>query len=412
MKIVLHEMGTYTHRQELAKALSSRGHEIAYLYCPSFRTPSRSSMCFTPSDQVTVVPIELDSEFARWQLLKRFLQERGYGARVSSVISSLRPDLVISGNTPIEIQAAIQKICRRSGTPFLFWLEDVYSIGIKSVLSKMPLIGNLIAGRYALLERKVARQSDGIVAIADDFRDLAVGWGVDQRRIAVIENWGAIPAGPPPPKDNDWAARHGLLGKHILLYSGALGFKHNPQLFLELAIEFREEEDVRVVVISEGYGAEWLASRSREFPQLVLLPFQSAEDFRKALASAHVLVAVLEPAAAKYSVPSKVLAYMAAGKPILAAIPSNNLAARTISAAFAGLTVDPENPSELRRLARLLIEDEDRRRRLGDAGLAYARANFEINNIAARFEQVFRRFARQPPNVVMPTADVERTVIR
>ena len=266
MKIVLHEMGAYTHRQELAKALSSRGHEIAYLYCPSSRTPSRSSMCFTSDDKVTVVPIELGSEFAKWQLVKRFLQERAYGTRAASVIASLRPDLVISGNTPIEIQAAIQKMCRRSGTPFLFWLEDIYSIGIKSVLSKMPLIGDLIASRYALVERKVARQSDGIIAIADDFRDLAVDWGVDQRRIAVIENWGVIPADPPPPKDNDWAARHGLSGKHVLLYSGALGFKHNPQLFLDLAMEFREEEDVRVVVISEGNGAEWLASRSREYP--------------------------------------------------------------------------------------------------------------------------------------------------
>jgi colanic acid biosynthesis glycosyl transferase WcaI len=394
MKIVLHEMGTYTHRQELARALSSRGHEIAYLYCPSFRTPTRSSMCFTPSDKVTVVPIKLDSEFARWQLLKRFLQERAYSARVTSVIAGLRPDLVISGNTPIEIQAAIQKMCRRSGTPFLLWLEDVYSIGIKSVLSKMPVIGDLIAARYALLERKVVRQSDGIVAIAEDFRDLAVRWGVDSGRIVVIENWGVIPADPPPPKDNDWATRHGFIGKHVLLYSGTLGFKHNPQLFLDLAMEFREEEDVRVVVISEGYGAEWLASRSREYPQLVLLPFQSAGDFRKALASADVLVAVLESTAAKYSVPSKVLAYMTAGRPILAAIPADNLAARTISEASAGLTVDPENPSELRRVARLLIEDGDRRRRLGAAGLAYARANFEIQDIAARFEQIFRRFAR------------------
>jgi len=409
MKIVLHEMGTYTHRQELARALSSRGHEIAYLYCPSSRTPSRSSMCFTPGDKVAVVPIDLDSEFAKWQLLKRFLQERAYGARVASVIASLRPDLVISGNTPIEIQAAIQKMCRHSGTPFLFWLEDVYSIGVKSVLSKMPLIGALIAARYAQLERKVARQSDGIVAIADDFRDLAVDWGVDPDRITVIENWGAMPPDPPPQKDNDWAARHGLLGKHVLLYSGALGFKHNPQLFLDLATEFREEENVRIVVISEGYGADWLSSRNREFAQLVLLPFQSAEDFRKALASADVLVAILEPTAAKYSVPSKVLAYMTAGRPILAAIPADNLAARTISAASAGLTADPENPSELRRLARSLIEDGDRRRRLGDAGLAYARANFEINDIAARFEEVFRRFARRSSNSV--TAAAERAVI-
>jgi colanic acid biosynthesis glycosyl transferase WcaI len=394
MKIVLHEMGTYTHRQQLARALASRGHEIAYLYCRSARTPSRGSMSFTSDDKVTVVPIELGSEFAKWRLLKRFLQEWSYGARAAAVIASLRPDLVISGNTPIEIQAAIQKVCRRFGMPFIFWLEDVYSIGVKSVLSKAPLIGDLIAARYALIERKVARQSDGIVAISDDFRDLAVDWGVDPRRIAVVENWGAIPAGPPPPKDNDWAARHGLLGKHVLLYSGALGFKHDPQLFLELAMEFREEEDVRVVVISEGRGAEWLSSRSHAFPHLVLLPFQSAADFHKALASADVLLAILERTAAKYSVPSKVLAYMAAGKPILAAIPADNLAARTISVASAGLIVDPQNPSELRRLARSLIEDEERRRRFGAAGLAYARANFEINSIAARFEDIFRGFVR------------------
>jgi glycosyltransferase involved in cell wall biosynthesis len=409
MKIVLHEMATYTHRQELAKALSSRGHEIAYLYCPSFRTPSRSSMCFTPGDKVTVVPIGLGSEFAKWQLLKRFLQERAYGAHAASVIATFHPDLVISGNTPIEIQAAIQKKCRHSGTPFLFWLDDIYSIGVKSVLSKMPLIGDLIAARYTLLERKVARQSDGIVAISNDFRDLVLDWGVDPSRITVIENWGPMPPDPPPTKDNDWAARQGLLGKRVLLYSGALGFKHNPQLFLDLALEFREDENVRIVVISEGYGADWLSSRSREFAQLVLLPFQSAENFRKALASADVLVAILEPTAAKYSVPSKVLAYMTAGRPILAAIPADNLAARTISAASAGLTVDPENPIELRRIARSLIEDEDRRRRLGAAGLAYAQANFEINDIAGRFEELFRHFAPQSSNSVAPAA--ERAVI-
>jgi glycosyltransferase involved in cell wall biosynthesis len=116
------------------------------------------------------------------------------------------------------------------------------------------------------------------------------------------------------------------------------------------------------------------------------------------LASADVLLAVLERTAAKYSVPSKVLAYMAAGKPILAAIPADNLAARTIGAASAGLTVDPENPSELRPTARSLIEDEEFRRRLGAAGLAYARANFEIHGIAARFEEIFRCFARPSSN--------------
>jgi glycosyltransferase involved in cell wall biosynthesis len=244
----------------------------------------------------------------------------------------------------------------------------------------------------------VARQSNGIVAISEDFRDLAVEWGVDPARIAVVENWGVIPPDPLPPKDNDWAAQHGLVDKRVLLYSGTLGFKHNPQLFLELATEFRREDDVRIVVISEGYGAEWLSLRSREFPQLVLLPYQSAENYHKALAAADVLVAILDPTAAKYSVPSKILSYMTAGRSILAAIPGDNLAARTINAACAGLIVDPENSAELRALARLLVEDGDRRKRLGAAGLAYARANFDIDRIAARFEELFYRHARRSTN--------------
>jgi colanic acid biosynthesis glycosyl transferase WcaI len=408
MKIALHEMGTYAHVQQLAKALAAKGHQVDYLYCPSAKTPSYSSLNFTPSDGVNVISVKLNSQFAKWDLVKRFAQERAYGARVASAMAGLHPDLIISGNTPIEIQAAIQKMCRRSATPFLFWLQDIYSIGVKSVLAKVPVIGHLVAARYTSLERRVARGSEGIVAISDDFRDVALSWGVDSRRVVVIENWGIMPDGPPPPKDNDWAARHGLLGKRVLLYSGALGFKHNPGLFLELATEFRAETDVRIVVISEGQGAEWLSLRRLEFPGMVLLPFQSAENFRKALAAADVLVAVLEPKAAKYSVPSKVLAYMTAGKPILAAMSADNLAARTISAASAGLIVDPENASELRRLARSLIEDEEHRRRLGAAGLSYARANFDINDISARFEHVFNRFARQSSNSAMPPIAVGR----
>jgi glycosyltransferase involved in cell wall biosynthesis len=98
---------------------------------------------------------------------------------------------------------------------------------------------------------------------------------------------------------------------------------------------------------------------------------------------------------------------IASGKPILAAIPADNLVARTISAASAGMTVDPEDLSELRRLARSLIEDKDRCRRLGAAGLAYARANFDINSIAARFENIFRDFARPSDSVAQHEIELD-----
>jgi putative colanic acid biosynthesis glycosyltransferase WcaI len=395
MRIIVHEMGTYSQNQQLAKALASFGHDVAYAYCPSFQTPSRPSMCFSPDDGVTLLEAELEGGFTKRNFLRRFLQERAYGAKAATEMARFRPDLIISGNTPIEVQAVIQKICRRSGMPFLLWMHDVYSIGIKSVLSKAPVIGELVATRYALLERSVARQSEGIVVISDEFRKLLAGWGVDLDRVTVIENWGTVPIGPLPQKDNDWAARHGLLGKRVLLYSGTLGFKHNPRVFLDLAREFRDDPDVRIVVISEGYGAEWLSLQSYEFPSLVVLPFQSEHDFQKAMAAADILIAILVRDAAQFSVPGKVLTYMCAGRPILAAISAENLAARTLLAASAGMIADPEDFQAFCGLARQLIYDEERRLQLGAAALDYARAKFNINTIGRRFEEIFRAVVAQ-----------------
>jgi glycosyltransferase involved in cell wall biosynthesis len=401
MRIIVHEMGTYSQNQQLAKALASFGHKVGYAYCPSFQTPSRPSMCFSPGDGVTVLRVELDGGYTKRNLLKRFFQERAYGTKAGAVVAGFRPDLVISGNTPIEVQAVIQKICRRLGTPFLLWMQDIYSIGVKSVLSKAPVIGVLVAARYAILERDVARLSDRVVVICEEFRSLLADWDIDLSLVTVIENWGTVPTGPLPPKENEWAARHDLFGKRVLLYSGTLGFKHNPQIFLDLARKFRDYSDVRIVVISEGYAAEWLSLHGREFPGLVVLPFQGEEDFRKAMAAADILIAILEREAARFSVPSKILTYMCAGKPILAAISAENLAARTLAAASAGVVADPEDSQTFCELARQLIDDEERRLQLGAAALDYARVNFEINTIGRRFEYIFRDVvARQQGNEV------------
>jgi hypothetical protein len=109
------------------------------------------------------------------------------------------------------------------------------------------------------------------------------------------------------------------------------------------------------------------------------------------------LLAILEPEAALFSVPSKVLTYMTAGKAILAAIAPGNLAARTIRAAGAGLVADPDDPAAFGRMARMLVVDDALRRRCGEGGLAYARENFTIDGITRRFETVFHRVTAPDP---------------
>ena len=96
-----------------------------------------------------------------------------------------------------------------------------------------------------------------------------------------------------------------------------------------------------MLVVSEGPGADWLAEHASPDDALRLLPYQPYERLPEVLASADVLVAVLEPDAGAFSVPSKVLTYLCAGRPLLGALPADNLAARVVTQSGGGIVVPP-----------------------------------------------------------------------
>ena len=72
-----------------------------------------------------------------------------------------------------------------------------------------------------------------------------------------------------------------------------------------------------------------------------MLPLQSFRDLPAALASSSVLVALLGEESGEFSVPSKVLTYHCAGRPLLLSVPASNLAARIVEQNSTGLVVPP-----------------------------------------------------------------------
>ena len=148
-----------------------------------------------------------------------------------------------------------------------------------------------------------------------------------------------------------------------------------------------------VVVVSEGLGADWLAEHKAEagLDNLFLLGFQPFERMSEVLASADVLLAILEADAGVFSVPSKVLGYLCAGRAILASVPPENLAARILVHHEAGLTVDADDAAGLAVAADRLIAEPGVRERLGQNGLEYAKRTFDIDAITTRFEAVIAR---------------------
>jgi len=395
MRLLVHDYGGYSFPVQLSRALAASGHEVLHLHAAFLQTP-RGLLTHSPNDPAafSVKGLQLSQPFRKYALLKRHFQENEYGRILAGEVAAFRPDTVISANTPLEPQARLLGVCRSLHIGFIFWMQDVYGLAVQRLLPRrLPILGSLIGRYYTWLERRLCRKSDSVVAITEDFRPILESWGVPSDRIHVIENWAPLDEMPLLPKDNAWSRAQGLADKLCLLYSGTLGMKHNPALLLRLANELKHRENVRVVVISEGPGFDWLWSRREELrlSNLALLKFQPFEAMPQVLASADILVGILGRDAGCFSVPSKVLTYLCAARPILLAVPSENLAARIVSKAGAGAVVQPDDEKGFVREASRLLDDLTLRKEMAARGRNYAEREFDILAKRARFEELLNR---------------------
>ncbi|HVN04245.1 MAG TPA: glycosyltransferase family 4 protein [Bryobacteraceae bacterium] len=394
MRIVVHDFAGHPFQVQLSRELAANGHSVAHVYLkdlPGPKGPLQRSPGDAPSFRA--VPLTLGAPLDKYSMWKRHFAHRRYARALTAFIERERPDVFLSANTPIDVQDHVRGECRRRGIAFVHWMQDLYCMAVRSVLAKkLGSVGGLLARHYDRLERSVCESSDAVVFITPDFLTAASQMGFHPARNYVIENWAPLDDLPPVAKRNSWSKRHGLADKLVFLYSGTLGLKHKPELLYEMAAALEDRSDALVVVVSEGLGRSWLERKLQEAPlkNLLLMDFQPYAAMPEVLGAADVLLAVIEKEAGVFAVPSKVLSYFCAGRPVLLAAPEANLAARTLRRAQAGMAVDPGDTGSFIDAARRLAANPEMRLALADNARRYATTTFDIKSIAARFDAILR----------------------
>ncbi|WIM12695.1 glycosyltransferase family 4 protein [Enhydrobacter sp.] len=396
-RIALHDYCGHPFQFALSRELARRGHEVRHFFFAEDMGP-KGDVRRLPDDPGTfsIEPISIGRAYSKQNLIRRRQADVLYGQLASRRIAAFAPDVTISGNTPLEAQASILEGVRQTGSAFLFWMQDFYSLAAAKILSrKIPVVGHAIGSYYRHLEASMLRRSDGIVLVSDDFKPALRSFGVSDDAIDVIPNWGALDTLPLRPKTNAWSERHGLSDKFVFLYSGTLALKHNPDLLWALAERFENDPEVVIAVAASGVSYEALKARNASAPKpnLLFLPLQPMDVFPDVLGAADVLVALLENDAGPFSVPSKVLSYFCGGRPILLSAPTSNLSVRLVEKAGAGLCVPAGDRQAFVAAADRLRSQSQACFDLGAAGRAYAESAFDISSVADRFEASFARAA-------------------
>jgi colanic acid biosynthesis glycosyl transferase WcaI len=148
-----------------------------------------------------------------------------------------------------------------------------------------------------------------------------------------------------------------------------------------------EQPHIRIYMIGGGRCQEDLQRMAQELmlTNLRFLPLQPLEGLPEQLSAADVLVLTQKETVHDMVLPSKLLTYMAAGRPVVAAVNDESETARYICLASNGIIVEPENPQALADTLIRLTSSSEAARKMGQNGRRFAEENFASSRVLERF---------------------------
>lgn len=177
-----------------------------------------------------------------------------------------------------------------------------------------------------------------------------------------------------------------------VLFAGNLGDAQDFPAVIDAAQALVDKVPVRWVIVGDGRMSEWLADqvKSRQLDNVLLLGRHPLEEMPALFACADALLVSLKTNDVfEKTIPGKVQAYLASGKPILGMI--NGEAARVIDESGAGLSCPSGDAVALARITlELATADADQRANMGKFGREYYLGNYSKPTLLARLEQLFR----------------------
>lgn len=396
MRIQVHDFAGHPFQAELSRNLAHRGHVVDHLYSTQY-AGNHGALEVVAGDPAT---ISFSGVVARrpadkYHPVRRALFELAYADAWIAHLEQHPVDVVICANVPLLALDRFVRWARRRKQAWVLWHQDIVSTAMTAEMERrLPaVVARVAARRFAGMERRAARDARRIVAIGDAFLDVYERWDVASDRVEVIPNWAPLDEIVPRSRNNAWALAAGVRADlPRIVYSGTLGRKHRPELLVDLSRMLRTNgSPVSTVVVSEGESADDFRRIGAAEPELSLtvMPFQPMSALPDVLGSADCLVALLEPDASRFSVPSKVLSYLAAGRPVLGFIPADNPAAIDIVAA-GGFVATPDTAG-VERASRWLAQifrEARTANALGRRARQYAEDRFAIDAIGARFERI------------------------
>lgn len=231
--------------------------------------------------------------------------------------------------------------------PTVFWVQDIWP---DSATITLGIRNRLVIRILDAVCSWIYRQGDLVMVQSDGFHDRIANFGVDPARIVTLPNAAPELFRPLEPSEIPADIR-GMVpaGRRILMFAGNIGESQDFNTIIAAAKQLPETTDLLIVVVGSGRDEVRVRGRVAEegldhrflflgrHPEATMPAFFACADM--------MLVSLRDEPIFALTVPSKVQAYMACGKPMLASLAGEGAA--IIADTTTGIVVPPGNPNAL-----------------------------------------------------------------
>ncbi|MHB1097267.1 MAG: glycosyltransferase family 4 protein [Gemmatimonadaceae bacterium] len=300
-------------------------------------------------------------------------------------------DAVLCLSTPIFGGWATWMMARLKSARFIYGIFDLHPEAAANA--------NLLhrGWLYRALRRSdtlLCRASDSIVTLSEGLRLEILDRGIAATKVTIVPFWLDGAKIKPGTRNNAWRRQQAIAeSTFVVLYAGTIGHISGAEMLIETARSLESFPQILILCVGDGPIKDRLIAETKRanLANLRFLPFQPAEVLSDVQSTADVGLVTLLPDAGKTSVPSKVLGYLAAGRPVVASVSSSSDTAKTILRAECGRVTKSQDAVALTVAILELADHPELCRDLGRRARNYFEHHFDRGPCISMYERVLSK---------------------
>lgn len=330
---------------------------------------------------------------SRSSLWSRFLENISFGLTSGwLVLTARRPDAVYANTWAIFASAILALATHLRRVNLILNIQDLYPESL-IVQGRIGQKGTVHRGLLAL-DRRIAKSASAVVLPAPSFVEAyRRGRGVRSDKLHFVPNWlDASQINPDDPRASEFRQRLGIPDDAtVFFFGGNIGAAAGVETVIEA---FGSLPDVRTAyLVIAGAGANFGACRRQAAelsnPRIRFHNPWPAGETSAALAAADLLILPTRGRQSLASIPSKLIAYMLAARPVLALALAESDLAGVIRDSGSGWVIEPDEPTVLaEKMREVLGQSREAWRSRGRSGRAFALSNFAAEACLPRIADI------------------------